>query len=111
MSLMSNWKTEEEICDEWDDKNVFQQSLNQTNETNNNNPEYVFYDGPPFATGLPHYGHLVASTIKDIFGRYKTQTGHYVERRWGWGKYFSFLMVKRSFLTNQNRLSWVTNRI
>src|ERR1035437_8152595 len=47
-------------------------------------PEYVFYDGPPFATGLPHYGHLLAGTIKDIIPRYQTMRGHYVERRFGW---------------------------
>lgn len=47
-------------------------------------PEYTFYDGPPFATGLPHYGHLLAGTIKDTVTRYATQTGHYVSRRFGW---------------------------
>ncbi len=47
-------------------------------------PEFVFYDGPPFATGLPHYGHLLAGTIKDIVPRYQTMRGHYVERRFGW---------------------------
>ncbi|CAG8520180.1 6354_t:CDS:10 [Ambispora gerdemannii] len=45
---------------------------------------YSFYDGPPFATGLPHYGHLLAGTIKDIVTRYAALTGHYVERRFGW---------------------------
>ncbi|GBG73958.1 hypothetical protein CBR_g17670 [Chara braunii] len=47
-------------------------------------PEYVFYDGPPFATGLPHYGHILAGTIKDIVTRYQTTTGHHVTRRFGW---------------------------
>ncbi|WP_438964839.1 class I tRNA ligase family protein, partial [Winogradskyella sp.] len=46
--------------------------------------KFTFYDGPPFATGLPHYGHIVASTIKDIIPRYMTQNGFYVERRFGW---------------------------
>jgi isoleucyl-tRNA synthetase len=45
---------------------------------------FTFYDGPPFATGLPHYGHLLASTIKDIIPRYWSMKGHYVERRFGW---------------------------
>jgi isoleucyl-tRNA synthetase len=45
---------------------------------------YTFYDGPPFATGLPHYGHLLASTIKDIIPRYWSMKGHHVERRFGW---------------------------
>lgn len=47
-------------------------------------PPYSFYDGPPFATGLPHYGHILAGTIKDIVCRYAHQTGHHVERRFGW---------------------------
>ena len=46
--------------------------------------QFTFYDGPPFATGLPHYGHILAGTIKDIVTRYATQTGHYVSRRFGW---------------------------
>ena len=45
---------------------------------------YTFYDGPPFATGLPHYGHILAGTIKDIVTRYAHQTGYHVERRFGW---------------------------
>ena len=45
---------------------------------------FTFYDGPPFATGLPHYGHILAGTIKDIVTRWAHQTGHYVERRFGW---------------------------
>ncbi|KAL4524947.1 hypothetical protein Ndes2526A_g07044 [Nannochloris sp. 'desiccata'] len=47
-------------------------------------PEYIFYDGPPFATGLPHYGHLLAGTIKDIVTRYASATGFHVTRRFGW---------------------------
>lgn len=47
-------------------------------------PEFTFYDGPPFATGLPHYGHILAGTIKDVVTRYATQTGHFVSRRFGW---------------------------
>merc|ERR1712066_887024 len=45
---------------------------------------YCFYDGPPFATGLPHYGHLLASTIKDTVCRDAVMNNYYVERRWGW---------------------------
>ena len=48
------------------------------------NPEYNFYDGPPFATGLPHYGHILAGTIKDVVTRYKSMEGFYVSRRFGW---------------------------
>ena len=47
-------------------------------------PKFVFYDGPPFATGLPHYGHLLAGTIKDVVTRWAHQTGHHVPRRFGW---------------------------
>lgn len=45
---------------------------------------YTFYDGPPFATGLPHYGHILAGTIKDVVTRWAHQTGYHVERRFGW---------------------------
>jgi hypothetical protein len=45
---------------------------------------YVFYDGPPFATGLPHYGHILAGTIKDVVTRYACATGHHCTRRFGW---------------------------
>ncbi|MBQ6437866.1 isoleucine--tRNA ligase [bacterium] len=71
---------EEKIADYWDGEQIFQQTLDQTK----NGDEYVFYDGPPFATGLPHYGHLIASTTKDAFPRYQTMRGRHVERIWGW---------------------------
>ncbi|HEX7837751.1 MAG TPA: class I tRNA ligase family protein [Kofleriaceae bacterium] len=47
-------------------------------------PRFVFYDGPPFATGLPHYGHILTSFIKDVVPRYQTMRGYHVPRRWGW---------------------------
>jgi isoleucyl-tRNA synthetase len=68
------------ILDYWDQHDVFQQSLENTKEKK----PYIFYDGPPFATGLPHHGHIVASTIKDIVPRYWTMKGRYVMRRFGW---------------------------
>ena len=71
---------EHEILDYWEEQDVFQQSLENTREKK----PYIFYDGPPFATGLPHHGHLVASTIKDIVPRYWTMKGRYVMRRFGW---------------------------
>ena len=64
----------------WDAERVFERSVEQRPESE----RYVFYDGPPFATGLPHYGHLVASILKDIIPRYWTMRGKRVERRWGW---------------------------
>ena len=64
----------------WDEKDIFAKSLEKTR----NLPPFIFYDGPPFATGLPHYGHLLAGTIKDIIPRFWTMRGRYVERRFGW---------------------------
>ncbi len=64
----------------WKEKKIFEKSLEQTKSQK----PYIFYDGPPFATGLPHHGHLVASTLKDIVPRYFTMKGRYVTRRFGW---------------------------
>jgi isoleucyl-tRNA synthetase len=64
----------------WKNQNIFEKSLDQTKK----GKPYIFYDGPPFATGLPHHGHLVGSTLKDIIPRYFTMKGYYVERRFGW---------------------------
>ncbi len=73
-------KLEEEILKFWEDNQIFQKSLDQTQE----GKPYTFYDGPPFATGLPHYGHILASTVKDLIPRYQTMQGRFVRRRWGW---------------------------
>jgi len=73
-------KLEEEILDVWKEGGIFEKSLNWRK----GNEEYVFYDGPPFATGLPHYGHLLPGTVKDIIPRYQTMKGKYVPRRFGW---------------------------
>ena len=59
-------------------------AFNRQVELSRGRQPYTFYDGPPFATGLPHYGHLLASTIKDIIPRYWAMKGYYVERRFGW---------------------------
>ncbi|PRW58449.1 isoleucine--tRNA cytoplasmic isoform B [Chlorella sorokiniana] len=71
---------EEEILKFWQDIDAFKEQLRRTE----GKPEYSFYDGPPFATGLPHYGHLLAGTLKDIVTRYASGTGHHVTRRFGW---------------------------
>eukprot|EP01105_Mastigella_eilhardi_P022983 TRINITY_DN5749_c0_g1_i1.p1 TRINITY_DN5749_c0_g1~~TRINITY_DN5749_c0_g1_i1.p1 ORF type:complete len:1133 (-),score=359.61 TRINITY_DN5749_c0_g1_i1:58-3456(-) len=71
---------EEEVLRLWDRLDAFRTSLKRSE----GQPEYSFYDGPPFATGLPHYGHLLAGTIKDTVTRYAHQTGHHVNRRFGW---------------------------
>ena len=71
---------EEEVLKFWNETNAFSRSL----ENRRGAQPYVFYDGPPFATGLPHYGHLLAGTIKDVVPRYQTKRGKYVERVFGW---------------------------
>ncbi|TRY85093.1 hypothetical protein DNTS_023042 [Danionella cerebrum] len=71
---------EEKILEFWNQNQCFQQSLKQSKSR----PRFSFYDGPPFATGLPHYGHILAGTIKDIVTRFAHQNGFYVERRFGW---------------------------
>ena len=71
---------EEKILAFWDEHKIFEKSLEQTAE----GKPFTFYDGPPFATGLPHYGHILASTIKDVVPRYQTMNGRFVRRRWGW---------------------------
>ena len=78
--------TEKEILKFWQEKNIFKKSLdNRSQEKNKENfKEFFFYDGPPFATGLPHYGHLLASIIKDIIPRYQTMKGNLVQRKFGW---------------------------
>ncbi|XP_050421061.1 isoleucine--tRNA ligase, cytoplasmic [Adelges cooleyi] len=73
-------KEEEKILEFWKEIDVFQECLKQSK----GKPRYSFYDGPPFATGLPHYGHILAGAIKDVVTRYAHQTGHHVERRFGW---------------------------
>ncbi len=73
-------EVENEVLTFWKEQKTFYKSLDATK----GKEEYIFYDGPPFATGLPHYGHLLAGTLKDIIPRYWTMRGYYVERRFGW---------------------------
>ncbi|KAK0625988.1 tRNA synthetases class I-domain-containing protein [Immersiella caudata] len=73
-------KEEEATIQRWRAIKAFERQV----ELSVGKPLYTFYDGPPFATGLPHYGHLLASTIKDIIPRYWSQKGFHVERRFGW---------------------------
>ncbi len=73
-------KNERTVLDQWASAGTFAKSLEQRKDA----PVFRFYDGPPFATGLPHYGHLLAGTIKDIVPRYQTMRGYSVERRFGW---------------------------
>ncbi|ODV71112.1 isoleucine--tRNA ligase ILS1 CYBJADRAFT_169660 [Cyberlindnera jadinii NRRL Y-1542] len=73
-------REEEKIQAMWEDIDAFHRSM----ELTEGKPEFAFFDGPPFATGTPHYGHILASTIKDIVPRYSTMCGFHVERRFGW---------------------------
>lgn len=71
---------EEEILSFWKEKQIFEKTLKQTE----GGKEFVFYDGPPFATGLPHFGHILPGTMKDVIPRFKTMQGYHVRRQWGW---------------------------
>lgn len=71
---------EEKIIKDWEENDTFKKSI----ETRKDSEEFNFYDGPPFATGTPHYGHILAGTIKDVVPRYQTMKGKKVERNFGW---------------------------
>ncbi|MGE3534805.1 MAG: class I tRNA ligase family protein, partial [Parachlamydiales bacterium] len=71
---------EERVLEFWQKKKIFEKSVDQRRECK----VFSFYDGPPFATGLPHYGHLLAGTLKDVVPRYKAMQGYFVPRRFGW---------------------------
>ncbi|MDA1024580.1 MAG: class I tRNA ligase family protein, partial [bacterium] len=80
MSQKKHADQEKDVIDYWEKHEIFQKSIT-------NRPEgelYNFYDGPPFATGTPHYGHIVASVLKDVVPRFWTMKGKRVERKWGW---------------------------
>ena len=68
----------------WATNDTFQKSIDNRPAGEGGHNEFVFYDGPPFANGLPHYGHLLTGYVKDTVGRYQTMLGHRVERRFGW---------------------------
>ena len=81
VSAQTNFpEQEEQVLAHWESISAFETS----NRRREGKPRFVFYDGPPFATGTPHYGHLLAGTIKDIVPRYWNMRGHPVERRFGW---------------------------
>lgn len=79
-------KMEEEVLAFWNEQKVFESSVENraAKHPDGSNNEFIFYDGPPFANGLPHYGHLLTGYKKDLIARYQTQKGHRVERRFGW---------------------------
>ena len=71
---------DKEVLEFWSKHQTFKKSLENRRQAK----PYLFYDGPPFSSGLPHYGHLMVGTMKDIIPRYQTMNGQYVERRFGW---------------------------
>jgi isoleucyl-tRNA synthetase len=77
---MSYNEKEIELIQFWKDNKIFEKSVEQRPQSN----PYIFYDGPPFATGLPHYGHILSFVTKDVFPRYWTMKGYRCERKWGW---------------------------
>src|SRR3989338_1936150 len=81
-SLFQKFPAEQEatLVDYWKDNKIFERSVQERPL----DEEYVMFDGQPFATGLPHHGHLLAHTLKDVFPRYQTMKGKRVERVFGW---------------------------
>ncbi|MGZ6993251.1 MAG: class I tRNA ligase family protein, partial [Ilumatobacteraceae bacterium] len=71
---------ETDVLESWAQRDTFAESIRRRADAD----EYVFYDGPPFANGLPHYGHLLTGFVKDAVPRYQTMRGRRVERRFGW---------------------------
>jgi len=96
-------KREEKILAFWEREHIFEKSLAKKAPKG----EFVFYDGPPFATGLPHSGHFLSSTAKDLIPRYKTMRGYFVRRRWGWdthGLPIESLVEKKLGLKNKKEI-------
>ncbi len=77
-------KLERDILDRWNKQEIFTKSVEQHQSFSDGGDEFVFNDGPPFANGLPHYGHLLTGYVKDVIPRFQTMRGHRVERRFGW---------------------------
>ncbi len=97
---------EEAIQAFWEEHEVFKQSL-ETPAGAAPKGDYVFYDGPPFATGTPHYGHILAGTIKDAIPRFWTMRGYRVRRKWGWdchGLPLENLIEKKLGLANKREI-------
>ena len=94
---------EEKTLEFWEKGNFFERSIDERPE----NKQFVFYDGPPFATGLPHYGNLLAGILKDVLPRYKTMRGFRVRRIWGWdchGLPIENLIEKEMGLNSKNEI-------
>ncbi len=94
-------EVEQPILDYWKSNSIFEKSITSRSEKDH----FIFYDGPPFVTGLPHYGHLLGSIIKDIVPRYQTMKGKRVKRVWGWDCHGLPIeeIVERKFETKNRR--------
>lgn len=91
---------EEEVLKFWESIDAMNLQLKHSKDK----PVYTFYDGPPFATGLPHYGHIGAGTIKDVILRYASMNGYHVPKRFGWdchGLPIEFQIDKQLGITNR----------
>ena len=96
-------KAEEQVLEFWRTNKCFDESIKQSKSKE----PFIFYDGPPFATGLPHYGHILSGTIKDTIGRFWHQQGYYVERRFGWdchGLPVEYEIDKNLNITDRNQI-------
>ena len=94
---------EEQVRDFWKSNGIFEQSV----QKNASKGEYVFYDGPPFATGTMHYGHMIGQIMKDVVPRFWTMNGFKVERKWGWdchGLPIENLVEKELGITNKRQI-------
>lgn len=94
---------EQDLVKYWQENNIFQKSI----QKNKDNPKFTFFDGPPFANGLPHYGHLLAMSLKDSVTRYQTMQGKYVPRTNGWdchGLPVEYEIEKETGITGQKAI-------
>ena len=100
-------KLEEDVLAYWAKDKTFEASVAERDVGVNGANEFVFYDGPPFANGLPHYGHLLTGYVKDVVPRYQTMRGRHVERRFGWdchGLPAEFEAEKQLGITHKNEI-------
>lgn len=100
---LSAIEIEKMILKYWRDNDSF----NESNRLSRDRERFTFYDGPPFATGLPHYGHILSGTIKDVVTRYKYQHGFHVDRRFGWdchGLPVEYEIDKTNNITNRDQI-------
>lgn len=95
---------ESSVLDYWDKDDTFNKSVGRNPSGDHSDNEFVFFDGPPFANGLPHYGHLLTGYAKDVIPRYQTMKGRRVNRVFGWDTHGlpAELEAKRNWALNQS---------